>query len=40
CDYVNDNTFKLRFQRWLNTLCYKKDRQIEEIKTSYKNAGQ
>ncbi|HAG2139934.1 TPA: acyltransferase [Salmonella enterica] len=39
-DYVNDKTFKRRFQRWLNTLWDKKDIQIEEIKTSYKNAGQ
>ncbi|EIJ7508735.1 acyltransferase, partial [Escherichia coli] len=39
-DYVNDKTFKRRFQRWLNTLWDKKDIQIEGIKTSYKNAGQ
>ncbi|MGG7053916.1 acyltransferase, partial [Salmonella enterica subsp. enterica] len=31
---------KRRFQRWVNTLWVMKDKQIEVIKTSYKNAGQ
>lgn len=39
-DYVNDKSFKRRFQQWLNTLWKEKDEQIDNIKSSYKNAGQ
>lgn len=39
-DYVNDKNFKRRFQQWLNTLWKEKDEQIDNIKSSYKNAGQ
>jgi len=39
-DYVNDKNFKRRFQLWLNTLWNEKDEQIDNIKASYKNAGQ
>lgn len=39
-DYVNDKNFKRRFQLWLNTLWKEKDEQIDNIKSSYKNAGQ
>ena len=39
-DYINDKNFKRRFQVWLNTLWKEKDEQIDNIKSSYKNAGQ
>ncbi|MDR0176241.1 hypothetical protein RF039_25105, partial [Enterobacter sichuanensis] len=37
---TSDKNFKRRFQQWLNTLWKEKDEQIDNIKSSYKNAGQ
>jgi len=38
-DYVNDKSFKRRFQLWLNTLWNDKDVLIDTLKSANKNAG-
>ncbi|AIR60112.1 acyltransferase [Cedecea neteri] len=39
-DYVNDKSFKRRFQLWLNTLWSEKDKQLETLLSGDKKAGQ
>ena len=39
-DYVNDKSFKRRFQLWLNMLWSEKDKQLETLHAEGKKAGQ
>ncbi|WP_336709081.1 MULTISPECIES: acyltransferase [unclassified Cedecea] len=39
-DYVNDKSFKRRFQLWLNMLWSEKDKQLETLLSGDKKAGQ
>ncbi|NIF34528.1 acyltransferase [Enterobacter sp. Cy-643] len=39
-DYVNDKSFKRRFQLWLNMLWSEKDKQLETLLAGDKKAGQ